>query len=72
VASVEVGGNSFDRENADAGWESPVEGMVEVGGWDGNVEREGGDLTESVNAGVGAAGALGEDGFAGDAVDGLG
>jgi len=72
VAGVEVGGNSFDGECADAGWESPVECVVEVGGGDRNVEREGGDLAESVNAGVGAAGALREDGFAGDAVDGLG
>src|ERR1700679_2420086 len=31
VAGVEVGWNSFDRENADAGWEGPVEGMVEIG-----------------------------------------
>jgi hypothetical protein len=45
---------------------------MEVRGGDGDGEGEGGDLGEGVNAGVGAAGALGEDGFAGDAMDGLG
>ena len=49
-----------------------VEGVVEVWGGDGNGEREGGDLGKGVNAGVGATGALGEDGFAGDVVDGMG
>ena len=38
----------------------------------GDVEGEGGDLGEGVDAGVGAAGALREDGLAGDVVDGLG
>ncbi len=38
----------------------------------GTVEGEGGDLGEGVDAGVGAAGALGEDGFSGDVVDGVG
>ena len=39
-------------------------------GW-GN-RGEGGDLREGVDAGVGAAGALGEDGFAGEVEDGFG
>ncbi len=72
MAGVEVFGDGFDGEDADAGGKGTVEGAVEVGGGDGNGEGEGGDLGEGVDAGVGAAGALGEDGFAGDAVDGLG
>ncbi len=44
---------------------------MEVGGGDGDGEGEGGDLSQGVDAGVGAAGALRENGFAGDAVDGL-
>jgi hypothetical protein len=71
VAGVEVFGNGFDGEDADACRESAVEGAMEVcrGDWDG--DGEGGDLGEGVDAGVGAARALGENGFAGDALDGL-
>ena len=39
---------------------------------DGGFERDGSDLAEGVNAGVGAAGALGEDGLAGDVEEGVG
>ena len=45
---------------------------MKICGGNGDGERKGGDLSERVNAGVGAAGALGEDGFAGDVVDGAG
>ena len=45
---------------------------MKIGGGDGDGERKGGNLREGVNAGVGAAGTLGENGFAGDAMDGLG
>lgn len=44
---------------------------MEVGGGDGDGEGDGGDLSQGVDAGVGAARALRENGFAGDAVDGL-
>ena len=71
VAGVEFGGDGFDGEDADAGWEGSVESAVEVGGGDGDVEREGGDLGEGVDAGVGAAGALRENGLAGDVADGV-
>jgi len=72
VAGVEGFGGVLGGEDADAGWEGAVEGAVEVCRRDGRVEREGGYLRESVDSGVGAAGALREDGFAGDAVDGFG
>ena len=71
VAGVEGFGDGFDGEDADACGERVVEGAMEIGGGDGDGEGEGGDLRESVDAGVGAAGALGENGFAGDAVDGV-
>ncbi len=45
---------------------------MEVGGWDGDGEGEGGDLGERVDAGVGSARALREDRLTGDVVDGLG
>ncbi len=45
---------------------------MEVCGRDGDGEGEGGDLAEGVNASVGAARALGKDGFACDTVDCLG
>jgi hypothetical protein len=44
---------------------------MKVGCRDRDSEGEGGDLGEGVDAGVGAARALGENGFAGDAVEGL-
>lgn len=72
MAGVEVRGDLLDGEDANAGREDAVEGAVEVEGGDGDVQREGGDLGEGVNSGVGAAGALGEHGFAGDVKDGLG
>ena len=72
MACVEVGGDGFDGEDADAGRKAAVEGAVQVGGGDGSGEREAGDLSESVDTGVGAAGALGKDTLAGGAVDGVG
>ena len=72
VAGMEGGGDGFDGEDTDAGGKAAVEGAVQVGGGDGRGEREAGDLGEGVNAGVGAAGALGEDALAGGAVDGVG
>ena len=71
VAGVEVFGDGFDGEDADACGECAIQCVMEVCRGDGDGEREGGDLGESVDAGVGAARALGEDGFAGDALDGL-
>ena len=44
---------------------------MEVGSGDGRGDGEGGDLGQGVDASVGAAGALREDRFAGDAVDRL-
>ena len=58
VAGVEGLGCVLDGEDADAGGKGVVEGAVEVGGRDGDGEREGGDLGEGVDSGVGAAGAL--------------
>jgi hypothetical protein len=55
VAGVEVGGDSFDCEDADAWGKAAVEGAVQVGGGDGRGEREAGDLGESVDTGVGAS-----------------
>jgi hypothetical protein len=72
VAGVEVGGCEFDGEDTDARGESTVEGAVEVGAGDGDGEREGRYLSEGVDAGVGAAGALGEHGFAGDVMNHVG
>ena len=45
---------------------------MQVGGGDGGGKREAGDLGEGVDAGVGAAGALGKDALADGAVDGVG
>ena len=72
VSGVEVVGDGFDGEDADAWGKGAVEGAMKVGRGDGDGEREGRDLGEGVDPGVGAAGALGEDGFAGNAVDGVG
>ncbi len=55
MAGVEAGGGVLDGEDTDAGWESVVEGAVEVGRGDGGVEGEGGYLGEGVDSGVGAA-----------------
>ena len=71
VASMEVFRDFLDGEYTDARWKGAVEGSVEVGWRDGNGEREGCDLGEGVDSGVGAAGALREDGLAGDVVDGV-
>lgn len=72
MTGVEVFGNGFDGEGSDAGGEGAVEGAMKIGGGDGAVEGEGGDLCECVDAGVGASGALGKNGFTGDAMNGFG
>src|SRR5277367_4602022 len=69
VAGVEDFGDGLDCEDADAGRERAVESAVKVCSGNGDGEGEGGDLTEGVDAGVGAAGALGQDGLAGDTMD---
>ena len=69
MAGVEVFGDGFKGQDADARRKGAVEGAMEVGGGDGYGEGEGGDLGEGVDAGVGAAGALGKDSFSGDMVD---
>ena len=71
VTGVEVFGYGFDGENADAGRKGAVEGVLEVRGGDRRGKREGGDLGESVDPGVGAARTLWENDFSGDVVDGL-
>ena len=72
MTGVEAGRDGFGGEDADAGGKAAVEGAVQVGGGDGRGEGEGGDLAESVDAGVGAARALRKDALADGAVDGVG
>jgi len=72
VAGVEVCGSLFYRDDADAGGEDVIEGSLEVGGGDGRAERDGGYLADGVHTGVCATGALGENGFYGDVMEGLG
>jgi hypothetical protein len=55
VACVEVCGDLFDGEDADAWREDAIEGSVKVGAGDGSGQGNGGYLSESVNSGVGAA-----------------
>jgi hypothetical protein len=69
VAGVEVFGDSFDREDANARGQGVVEGTIKIRRGDGDGEGEGGHLTEGVDAGVGAAGALRENSFAAHALD---
>ncbi len=71
VAGVEGFRDGFDGEDADACGKGAVEGVMKIGGGDGDGEGEGGDLREGMDSGVGAARALGKDGLAGDALDGL-
>jgi len=52
---VEVFGDGFDGEDADAWGKGAVEGAMKIGGGDGSGDAEGGNLRESVDAGVGAA-----------------
>ena len=72
VAGVEVVWDEFGGEYADGWRERAVEGAEEVGWRDGGVEGKADDLAEGVDAGVGASGALREDGFPGDVADGFG
>jgi hypothetical protein len=69
---MEVRGNDFGREDADAGREAAVERAVQVGGWDGRCEDKTGDLGEGVDSGVCATGALREDALADGAMEGIG
>ena len=52
------------------GGQGPVEGAEQVVGGDGCLKDKAGDLGESVDAGIGAAGALGQGRFAGNAAQG--
>ena len=72
MAGVKAFGNEFGSENADGRGQGSVESADEIGGRDRSFEREAGDLPEGVDAGVGAAGALRQDGFASDVADGMG
>lgn len=69
VAGVKAGYGVLDGEDADARRKCVVEGSVEVGRGDRGFEREGGHLAESVDSGVGAPRALGQDRLSGDVVD---
>ena len=55
-----------------AGGKAVVEHDAEVGGGNGAGGLKGCDLGEGVNAGVGASGALGQELFSGEALDGFG
>lgn len=72
VAGVEALGRDFDGEDANTGREGSIERAMEVCGRDRNGESEGGYLGQSMDAGVGTAGSLGEDGLSCDAFDCLG
>ena len=69
---MEVRGGVDRFEDADGGRERSIQGAKEVRGWNLGLQGEAGDLPERMNAGVGAARALGEDGFAGDVEEGAG
>ena len=72
VAGVEGVGDAVGGEDADAGGEGAVECAEQVGGRDVGGEGEAGNLAEGVDAGVGAAGALGEDVLVEDGAQGGG
>jgi len=72
VTGVEDRRNGFDGEDADAGRKAAVEGALEIGCGNRRGERERGDLSERVYAGVGAARALRKYSLAYSAVDGVG
>ena len=72
MASVEVHGRMDGFGDADRGWESSVEGPEETGGRDIGSKGKAGHLAERMDAGIGAAGALGQDGFTGDVQEGAG
>ena len=55
MAGVEVFGDLFYREDADAWGEDVVEGSVKVGAGDGIGESDGGYLGQRVDSRVGAA-----------------
>ena len=72
MARVEGFGNNFGREYPNTRREGVVEGALQILGWNVAPESKTGHLAERMNAGIGAAGALWEDGFAGDLADGFG
>jgi hypothetical protein len=70
VAGVERLGDDLRSEDTDGSGQGAVEGANEVGGRDARLKSKTGDLRESVHAGVGAAGALGQRRFTDDAAEG--
>src|SRR5580698_750222 len=70
VARMKGASHGSRFQNANGGGECPIEGELQI--FRGNVggEFEAGYLAEGVDAGIGAAGALGQWGFAGDAAEG--
>ena len=70
VAGVESVGDDLCGEDADRSGQGAVERANKVGGRDARLKGKTGDLGESVHAGVGAAGTLGQRGFADDAAEG--
>jgi hypothetical protein len=65
-AGMEGGRGFGDAVDADVRREEAIEGFLEVGGRDGVLEIEGGDLGEGVDSGIGAAGGFDADGGAFD------
>jgi hypothetical protein len=72
VAGVEICGNEFGGEDADAWGQAAIEGPVKIRGRDGCGERKGGYLAEGVHASIGATGTLGQDALTSDVVEGVG
>lgn len=69
VAGVEAVGHFIDGEDSNGGGEAVVEHGAKVGDWDRAGGLEGCDLSESVDSGVGAARALRQELFSGEALD---
>jgi hypothetical protein len=69
VAGVELGRDDFGGEDTDRCGQFPVEGALQVSGWDRRGEGEGGYLTQSVDPGIGASGTLRENPLADDVRD---
>lgn len=70
VAGMEGASYRSRLNDADGSREGAVEGAEEIFGRDVGLEFKAGDLGQGVNAGVGAARALRERGFTGDAAEG--
>ena len=71
-ASVEIGADFFRGDDADCGRKEGVQGALEFGGRESGLRFEMGDLSEGVDAGIGAACAVDEDFFLGDLAGGFG